>query len=620
MVPLNLRKGLAYLAGESGMRVPVLTILSLPLHSLYSHSARDGIIRFKNTGGIMPSFLKILILIMFIGCRRLPIETDEVDGGRDLSTIDLPFREGYKTQCVQGVGGSYSHTGRSTYYDADFDTPNTVDDPVFAPLSGVVYVHDKDPKKNFGNHLNFKEDGGTYIVAAHLKDIFVKDGEYVTAGEYVGREGSTGNSSGDHLHLGRHEGEAKKDAIYGTSTDGLTVNVIDATEYTGGKRILLKDLTCGLTTGHVYESRLKTPKWHPPGSLIKDSDMGEIYLTRGGGVLQKFKDTAAFSSRNYEPEDVALVSSDEMRCYPSRGAAIEGVAVVRGVRDSKGQAWILNGIGTDSGRERFKVAAVGYAGVMQSYGLHSETSADLSLESDAVLAHYKDAGTATYRDGTLLSPSDASVVYVMVQGVATPIESWEAFLLMGWHSRSVMELPASEIQSVVTVTGDCVSDNYCLKKSDVTSCSGQDEEVPYVERPVDGEDGLDTGKDDDPEVGGSTLSVSWLTPAGEEASSIRLSGEYVEDGESAATWKEYGEVEDALGLTYEFPHAKNGDSFRFSVEYAIDGRTSWSCLGPFPPGEVQGEVSARFKGAVLPVNAVEDPASDGCGLMISIPK
>ncbi|MFJ4282471.1 transglycosylase family protein [Streptomyces massasporeus] len=54
---------------------------------------------------------------------------------------------------------------------------------------------------SFGYQVVVRHADGRYSQYAHLSAISVRDGQSVTAGQRIGRSGSTGNSSGPHLHF-----------------------------------------------------------------------------------------------------------------------------------------------------------------------------------------------------------------------------------------------------------------------------------------------------------------------------------------------------------------------------------------------------------------------------------
>ncbi len=545
-------------------------------------------------------------------------------GGEDAVTIAMPFAYGYQSRCTQGVDGVYSHHYTSTYYDVDFDTPNDVDDIVYAPTDGTVHVHTSDPTHNFGNHINLDLSDGTYIVLGHMKEIFVADGSEVAQGQILGYEGTTGASSGDHVHIGRHEGDATEDAVKGTSVEGLEFNFKDdtlgeeLTELTG-------DMYCELTTGDIYQSLNQVNRWHPDGSLVKTPSNAQVYLV-DGGQLRYVQDEDAFWSRNYSFQDVALIDQGEQDCY-GWGEDIGGAYEVQAVYQS-GTVWLLLDTQGGTERQRLRVKSTGWQAVLKSWGVVASTYDDLATKPmDGDLTDWPDNGYALFRDGSLISETDSSTVYVIADGVAEPIQSWDTYLLMGFGSREVSEVDPGTVTSVMSRVGDCGTNTYCITSADAQTCGGPStEEGTYDEGGTGGVDSgvnLDTGyvpqSTDTGEVAANdSLSVSWNTPGLATASRITLSGEYSSGG-VAQGWKTYGEVQNATTLTDVFVNAKAGDSLRFSVEYVVGGNTSWSCLAPFPSGTVQGTPSAVWEGQVLPVVATADPSSDGCGLTVTVP-
>ena len=53
----------------------------------------------------------------------------------------------------------------------------------------------------FGYQVVIRHADGRYTQYAHLSAISVKEGQSVAAGQSIGRSGSTGNTTGPHLHF-----------------------------------------------------------------------------------------------------------------------------------------------------------------------------------------------------------------------------------------------------------------------------------------------------------------------------------------------------------------------------------------------------------------------------------
>jgi murein DD-endopeptidase MepM/ murein hydrolase activator NlpD len=70
--------------------------------------------------------------------------------------------------------------------------------PVYAVLNG--WVLSAGQHKSYGNYIIISYGNMIYTLYGHLSKIFVKTGDYVETGRLVGSVGSTGLSSGPHLH------------------------------------------------------------------------------------------------------------------------------------------------------------------------------------------------------------------------------------------------------------------------------------------------------------------------------------------------------------------------------------------------------------------------------------
>ena len=200
------------------------------------------------------------------GCHLAPTAEElqgEQGGGlpqnaEGLAIWHMPFNAGTAWRCTQGANGSYSHQYTSTRWDLDLDTPNPPNPPatLFAPTRGAVYVHND--TSGFGIHINLDLGDGTYIVLGHLREAWVKTGNWVEEGQPLGLAGCTGACSGDHVHIGVHRGNAAERAGLGTSVQSAMF-AADVTGAGGAQAWDTDAVVCGLSAGHFYESQL--PAW-----------------------------------------------------------------------------------------------------------------------------------------------------------------------------------------------------------------------------------------------------------------------------------------------------------------------------------------------------------------------
>lgn len=113
---------------------------------------------------------------------RKPLMRTPVDGAR------LSSSYGMRKHPI--LGYSRMHTG------VDFAAPRGT--PIFAAGDGVVNYAGR--KGGYGNYIQIRHNGEFSTAYAHLSRIQVKNGARVKQGEVIGRVGSTGMSTGPHLH------------------------------------------------------------------------------------------------------------------------------------------------------------------------------------------------------------------------------------------------------------------------------------------------------------------------------------------------------------------------------------------------------------------------------------
>jgi murein DD-endopeptidase MepM/ murein hydrolase activator NlpD len=86
------------------------------------------------------------------------------------------------------------------------DIANEAGTPVRAARDGVVRVADYE--EYYGNHVTIDHESGYSTTYCHFEDLWVAEGDRVSLGEQLGEMGSTGNSTGPHVHFEvRHDGQ-----------------------------------------------------------------------------------------------------------------------------------------------------------------------------------------------------------------------------------------------------------------------------------------------------------------------------------------------------------------------------------------------------------------------------
>lgn len=98
---------------------------------------------------------------------------------------------------IVGSGGSMSRSAGG-HSGVDIMAPHGT--PVRSAAAGTVASINRSGGA-YGLHVVVKHGAGVYTLYAHLSRISVSVGQSVSAGQQVGNVGSTGNSSGAHLHF-----------------------------------------------------------------------------------------------------------------------------------------------------------------------------------------------------------------------------------------------------------------------------------------------------------------------------------------------------------------------------------------------------------------------------------
>ncbi|WP_347302287.1 M23 family metallopeptidase [Croceibacterium sp. TMG7-5b_MA50] len=122
------------------------------------------------------------------GLAIAPTQRVSVPSRMPLDAMRLSSNYGMRSHPV--IGGRRQHNG------VDLAAPTGT--PVYAPADGLVSR--ADAWGSYGNYIALEHGGDLQTRFGHLSGFAVTAGERVTKGQLIGYVGSTGRSTGPHLH------------------------------------------------------------------------------------------------------------------------------------------------------------------------------------------------------------------------------------------------------------------------------------------------------------------------------------------------------------------------------------------------------------------------------------
>lgn len=117
--------------------------------------------------------------------------------GQPLGTI----ANGYIWPFNNGIG----RISQGLHGDAAFDFAAPKGTPIHSVYDGSVLIaHPSGYNGGFGEYVVINFTDGRQAIFAHMSKVLVHPGDFVKRGDIIGLVGSTGHSTGPHLHLGVH--------------------------------------------------------------------------------------------------------------------------------------------------------------------------------------------------------------------------------------------------------------------------------------------------------------------------------------------------------------------------------------------------------------------------------
>ena len=115
----------------------------------------------------------------------------------DRAVIDV---RGYCMPVPGGVTSNYGYRAKFGRMHKGIDLKLRANDTIYAAFDGKVRVSNYEAK-GFGNYLIIRHPNKLETIYGHMNKALVKQGQVVKAGQPIGLGGSTGRSTGPHLHF-----------------------------------------------------------------------------------------------------------------------------------------------------------------------------------------------------------------------------------------------------------------------------------------------------------------------------------------------------------------------------------------------------------------------------------
>ncbi len=125
-----------------------------------------------------------------------------------------------RTSSPYGVRRYYNGVLATDYYHRGLDYAGGYGSAVVAPAAGRVVLvgYEKKGFRVHGNVVGLDHGQGVVSIFMHLSKITVEEGETLDPGDQLGSIGSTGSSTGPHLHWGLYVNNVSVDPVQWRST------------------------------------------------------------------------------------------------------------------------------------------------------------------------------------------------------------------------------------------------------------------------------------------------------------------------------------------------------------------------------------------------------------------
>ena len=148
----------------------------------------------KMFSGVLPALFVVVVAVWFSGgTRTVPKVMAKETSSVEVIEEEVGFLNPTEGILTSAFGERWGRKHKGIDIGADTGTD------IYATLDGVVKY--AGTQNGYGNYIEISHDGGFETAYAHCDKLLVKTGDIVSRGQIIAYVGSTGNSTGPHLHF-----------------------------------------------------------------------------------------------------------------------------------------------------------------------------------------------------------------------------------------------------------------------------------------------------------------------------------------------------------------------------------------------------------------------------------
>lgn len=171
-------------------------IVNFNLKNLFENASIDNTVAVFNEDNINIDTENLTVaeevVVTSSAVSLMGMDADEIKS-KNIS-INLPVNG-----TITSVYGAREEVFKNVGYHTGIDIANVLNTPVKSATDGTVVLA-QSMDKYYGNNIEI-ENNGVIFKYAHLNQINVKEGDIIKQGDVIGLMGSTGASTGSHLHF-----------------------------------------------------------------------------------------------------------------------------------------------------------------------------------------------------------------------------------------------------------------------------------------------------------------------------------------------------------------------------------------------------------------------------------